>query len=302
MTNSTKLPVLLLTYRKEEFLDELLTVISNYEPSVLYVFHNLEKDHLEKDLVLNVKSKIDSFDYPHRIVRYQHESHLDINTSIRTAIDTVFEIEEKLIIIEDDIIPNQSFFTFCEKMLEMYKDDSEIGVINGCNLNAFKNRDGIFISNYTLPFWGWATWRDKWKLFDTENLNWKDVQEKSIGFKADKRFLNYFFKNLDVKNTSWDVQWSMILMYYNQKTILPCTNLISNQGFNKKGTYTNYKKSAFNKLRNYDVEEFNFERVNDDLEKKYQKKSSALLQEILINRKGRLYTKLNIFFIKLRLK
>lgn len=74
----------------------------------------------------------------------------------------VFENEEMGIILEDDCLPSQSFFWFCEELLERYKDDERIGHIGGCNFQKRIKRGNVdyYFSIYNY-IWGWASWTNK---------------------------------------------------------------------------------------------------------------------------------------------
>jgi hypothetical protein len=50
-----------------------------------------------------------------------------------SAIDWFFENEEMGIILEDDILPDHSFFKYCEDLLIKHYDDNTVIHINGAN-------------------------------------------------------------------------------------------------------------------------------------------------------------------------
>ena len=52
---------------------------------------------------------------------------------ISSGLDWVFEREEQAIIVEDDCVPELSFFQYCQEMLEYYKDDDRILMVSGNN-------------------------------------------------------------------------------------------------------------------------------------------------------------------------
>ncbi len=60
-----------------------------------------------------------------------------------SGLDWVFSQVESAIILEDDCLPQPSFFTFCEKMLARYSGDSRIGMVRGNNYTAPAPDDGI---------------------------------------------------------------------------------------------------------------------------------------------------------------
>ena len=67
------------------------------------------------------------------------------------ALNEVFKKYDRIIILEDDCIPNKSFFKFCNSLLEIYKHDNRISQISGNNFLNFKNfrrrnNDSYFLS------------------------------------------------------------------------------------------------------------------------------------------------------------
>ena len=80
------------------------------------------------------------------------------------AINWFFKHEEKGIILEEDCLPNNSFY-FCEKMLLRYESNIRVGCITGVNFQG--NRKVSKYSNYFSKYnhcWGWATWRESWNF------------------------------------------------------------------------------------------------------------------------------------------
>ncbi len=76
-----------------------------------------------------------------------------------SAIDWFFENEEMGIILEDDILPDHSFFKYCEDLLIKHYDDNTVIHINGANFSNDKleNDCSYFFSNLPV-IWRWATW------------------------------------------------------------------------------------------------------------------------------------------------
>jgi len=52
---------------------------------------------------------------------------------LSSAISWFFDNEREGIIFESDCLPNQYFFTFCETLLEKYRDNEKIMHIGGNN-------------------------------------------------------------------------------------------------------------------------------------------------------------------------
>lgn len=250
--NDQKAPVVLFTYRKYEFLNEIFESILEYYPSKLYIIHDSAKDIKELKRVQKVKDIITEKKFPFKCEIIFQDKHMGTYNYFQKGLDYVFKKENELIILEDDTIPSSSFFKFCNLMLKQYKLDELIGCIIGCNLNAIDKQNTYFTSISCTPFWGWATWKEKWESNNQKECNWERIGDKVVSriAKRHKSFyknaFNYYTNNNDL--VPWDIRWNWSLILNEQKIIIPGVNLITNKGFISQGTFTNYKKSNFNSL------------------------------------------------------
>ena len=166
------------------------------------------------------------------------------------AITWFFENVEKGIILEDDCVPDQTFFTFCEKMLEMYKYDDRIMHINGSSFVIKENSDTSYYFSKYYHVWGWATWKRAWSKYDfsiktlpvfqdkkeIENIyNQKSIQDFWMAC-----FDRVYRKQID----TWDYQWVYTVLSNNGLSIMPYTNLVSNIGFGVEATHTHNEDDA----------------------------------------------------------
>jgi hypothetical protein len=93
-----------------------------------------------------------------------------------SAISWFFKEVEEGIILEDDCLPDLSFFTFCEQLLEYYRNETKIMHISGSNFQFGQKhgKDSYYFSKYT-HVWGWATWKRAWQhYFDMRKEIWKN--------------------------------------------------------------------------------------------------------------------------------
>ena len=72
-----------------------------------------------------------------------------------------FSLADKVIVLEDDVVPSQSFFPFCKEMLDRYEHDERISMIAGFNIDEETKDCGSDSYFFTTAFsiWGWASWR-----------------------------------------------------------------------------------------------------------------------------------------------
>ena len=84
--------------------------------------------------------------------------------------DWVFERVGETIVLEDDTVPDLTFFRFVEELLEKYRDDERVGAISGNNYDEPKDWPDEASYRFTRYHhsWGWGTWRRAWRAFDRE--------------------------------------------------------------------------------------------------------------------------------------
>lgn len=286
-----KVAVLLLTYRKPDFLKEILGVISEYMPKKLYISSDNYKSIKDYFDVKRVRRLIKKTSLPFETEYLFHKKHLALNEVFQATIDHVFAQEEYLIILEDDVVPSLAFFEFCEKMLIKYKNSPEIGCINGCNLNVISKKDTSFLSGISFPYWGWATWKSKWTLYRADNFYWNNYREEILNQISDQHidFFTTCFDSYSQNFNVWDIQWNLSLLANQQKTILPCENLTMNKGFSLKATTTKYKSISFGNLTMSSHLKTDFSTVEDNksLLLQYEKRVIQLVTEMNDNNNHR---------------
>jgi hypothetical protein len=173
---------------------------------------------------------------------------------VASGIDWVFNQVEEAIILEDDCLPEQSFFRFCEELLDRYRSDLRVGMISGDNFQFGRreNQDSYYFSKY-MHIWGWATWRDRWVgSYDVSMSDWPNIREQRLlgDFLGDQKeaafWSSIFDKVYSGKIDTWDYQWTFINLIKNRVGILPALNLISNIGFGMEATHTVRKNNLAN--------------------------------------------------------
>lgn len=285
---SFKSPLVLLTFKKVETINEILRSIALYEPPKLYIFQDKAGSSEEEVLVNRVREVIQNFNFNFPVEYIQHNTHLKLNKAVKTALDYCFEREDTLIIIEDDIVPNHSFYDFCNHLLIKYNNSNEVGCINGCNLGAIDSNDKYFYSDISFPYWGWATWRERWIKFRFDNYYWEQIKQKKLSFSHDKNhsfFYDIFETNAENLNV-WDLQWNVTLISNLYKTVIPTANLIQNKGYVPTALSTHESDSIFSNMKTkpITINKLKKKKMNTNkMIKKYESKVIEFIKEISKN-------------------
>ena len=97
----------------------------------------------------------------------KREENYGCAASILEGIGEILVTNNRIIVLEDDIIVSDKFLAYMNKALELYQDKKNVFHINGFNYDI----DTSSISNpqnschmiRTMFCWGWATWKDRWE-------------------------------------------------------------------------------------------------------------------------------------------
>ncbi len=249
--------IVIFCYNRPKHIKKLFNCLDKIKDRKLYIVSDGPKNNHDKYLVNQVREQIKSSN-----LNFKKQKFFNKNKGVRKIFDLglkwIFTFEKKIIILEDDIIPSQSFFKFCDKMLYKYQNKKIISQITGCNVNDKLTRKlqySYFFSKYS-NIWGWATWQDRWKDYDN-NFNKLNFLMNNNKFESSclvknefKHWKKYFYIHKKNKNIgTWDYAWTYTNFLKKRLSIVPKINLIKNIGYDN-ATGKNPKKLKKLKARN----------------------------------------------------
>lgn len=234
-----KTPVTLLVFNRPDTTEQVFAAIRQAQPETLLVVADGPRPDRdgEADACAMVRAIVEQVDWPCRVLRNYSDINLGCKGRVSSGLDWVFAEVEEAIILEDDCLPHPSFFPFCEKLLEYYRDDERVMMIGGTNYlqDRLKINETYCFSRY-FAIWGWATWRSAWRRYDVTMAKWPQFRDERQlrGFYADgymRRFVtNAFDGAYSGRVNTWDSQWFFACLFNNGLSVIPRANLISNIG------------------------------------------------------------------------
>jgi hypothetical protein len=246
MTKSLPTSVLFLIFNRPDTTQQVFDEIRKAQPSQLFVAADgPRKDrHADYELCKKTREIIQKVDWDCRVSTLFRDENLGCKYAVSSAIDWFFSNVEEGIILEDDCVPDQSFFPFCQELLEKYRNDKRVMMISGDNFQFGRKRTdySYYFSRY-CHIWGWATWRRAWVHYDVEMKLWPKVKQFDLikDFLQDSGAENYwkriFDKTYSNKINTWDYQWVFACWTQNGLSIAPNINLISNIGCDSSATH-----------------------------------------------------------------
>jgi len=215
----------------------------------------------EAEKCKEVRKIIDEgIDWDCEVYKLYREKNLGCKIAVSSAIDWFFENIEEGIILEDDCLPSQSFFWFCQELLEKYRDDKRVMMISGTNYGFVEDNFpyDFFFSKY-VAIWGWATWKQAWRKYDLKMRKFDEIQKcdmLKLFFPNNREYrarLNDFQLASLGRIDTWDFQWSFACLINSGLSIIPRINLVKNIGFGDEATHTKGKGKTFSKIENHEI-------------------------------------------------
>ncbi len=286
-----KIPILIKSFKRAELTLKVLDRVMEAKPEIIYITSDgprLNVDN-EKEKIFETRKLIDNYDFGScNVTKKYLDKNLGIN-KIRELTKWFFEHNKTGILLEDDIIPNISYFNLVEELLERYENNEKVKFITGSNFISKKHKvknKSYFFTN--IPsFWGCASWAEVWNSIDFDLAN-KISEEKYISILKNKftrkRDYNYFKRLYDYQRTGSQIGGDQKIMFniwaQNGVCIAPSKNLISNIGIDHK--YANSKISnKMTKLSNLKTEEIT--NINHPSEIIIEKKYDQLQMDNVYN-------------------
>lgn len=213
------------------------------KPRELFVISDGPRNEQEQELVQQSRSLFENIDWQCQVNRKFAESNLGCRRSVSEGLDWVFTKTDRAIILEDDCLPDPSFFPYCYELLEKYKNDDKVMMISGNNFFKSESTTSYGFCRHSL-IWGWATWKRAWEKYrDAEKGGLEELTTKFSRYTRQMSpiRLKAIKKTLEGKIDTWDYIWQMAMLMNGGLCIYPKTNLVKNVGFGDGATHTKRK-------------------------------------------------------------
>jgi hypothetical protein len=250
---SQDVPVVFVLFNRPELARKVFDVLRVAQPRILYVVADGPREGHADDagLCSETLKILDTVDWPCRIVRDIADTNMGCQKRVSSGVSRALSEFERCIVLEDDCVPDPSFFPFCSELLERYERDERIMAVSGDNFVNSQTRSNTYYFSRFNHIWGWATWRRAWNLFDFEMKDWPAYKQARTLYEIwpDGRSARYWERLFDATHdgliNSWGYRWTFCCWRNNGLTALPDVNLVTNIGFGAGATHTKQRKSAW---------------------------------------------------------
>jgi len=239
-----KTSVVLIIFNRPDTTKTIFEAIRQAKPPKLFVIADGPRTNHPSDIekCAAARAVIDGVDWECEVLTNYSDINLGCKIRVSSGLDWVFNTVDEAIILEDDCLPDLSFFRFCDELLCEYRFNEQIMHISGTNLTPIINFESSFLFSRLVPIWGWATWGRAWKNYDIEMKLWSEYKLTTNleYFKSQKSNVFKVFEDHchDLNLDAWGARWAFSCIVNNGLSIIPKNNLVQNIGFREDATHT----------------------------------------------------------------
>ena len=242
-------PILFLIFNRPQLTAQVFGAIRQSRPAKLYVAADGPRPEKpgEWKLCAETRTILDQVDWDCDVKTLLRDENLGCGRAVSEAITWFFQQEEEGIILEDDCLPDATFFPFCREMLSRFRDSQEVGSVSGDNFfpPSLHSDQPYHFSKYA-QIWGWATWRRFWRLYDFhlrgDVSEWEEIIRKVNPIENHARYWMQVFKAMrSGLIDTWDYQVMFSAWRNGLVHIYPSKNLIVNLGYGAEATHTRFE-------------------------------------------------------------
>ena len=238
--------VLLLFFTRSATFQKVFDEVKKARPSKLFLYQDGPRN--EHDLVgIEACRQIvsdENIDWECEVHRNYLSQNQGCDPSGFRSHKWAFSLADKVIVLEDDVVPSQSFFPFCKEMLDRYEHDERITMIAGFNIDEVTD-DCPYDYFYTSAFsiWGWASWRrvaEQWDekygfVTDDFNMHQMEAVARQRGY---RNTMLPMFRDHSKRGKEYfeTIDWANMILN-SGLAVMPTKNQINNIGLMPDSTH-----------------------------------------------------------------
>jgi hypothetical protein len=256
-------PVVIMIFNRPGHTLKVFKQIRKVRPQKLYVISDGARESVETDQenVIQCRNIVSNIDWPCKVINICSHKNLGCKKRVITGLNEVFAEEENAIILEDDCVPTQKFFEFCDWGLMHYKNEEQVGIISGSNLLDYLGESSSARAGFSMYIncLGWATWRRTWEKFDPLfslqelRMQGKKILQKTPLSPFQRMFWSGVFRHAIYSQTIWDFYLQYAFFKHGMLSVYPIANLVENIGFDPDATHRKDVPEFVNKSRPREV-------------------------------------------------
>lgn len=205
---------------------------------------------------------------------WSRDKNLGLRKNMIESISQIFQLHDRAIILEDDIVVSKSYLAYMNDALLIFEKSLSVWHVCGHSVVNNKHRLNDFYFYRVMSCWGWGTWRDRWINFIDEKrpeifeLNGPQVKKFNLDGKED--FWSQVLLNRFGYIDTWAIFWYLTIFEKNGLCVNPCNSLCKNIGCDDSGTHGG---GVYNTLEGMNLNE---QRIVFSVDRKFEEDAEML--------------------------
>ena len=250
--NKNLTPILFFAYNRPNHAKQTIEALKKNKlakDSELFIYSDAAKnknDQIKVEKVRNYINKINGFK---KITVINRKHNWGLANSIIDGVTHIVNKYGKVIVLEDDLITSPYFLKYMNKALEMYKKEKNVASIHGYIYPIKNLPETFFIKG--ADCWGWATWKNKWSVFEKDGKKLlKEIKkrkiQKEIDFNGSYKYTKMLEDQIKGKNNSWAIRWYISAFLKDMVTLYPGKSYVQNIGFDSQASHCKFETDIYN--------------------------------------------------------
>ena len=230
-------PIVLFTYNRPVHTRKTIEALGkNYlaTKSDLIIYSDGWKNEIDRAKVEEVRTYLKTITGFKSVIIHEKEKNSGLAPSLIAGISEILATNEKIIVVEDDLVTSPYALTFLNDALEIYKNDKNVGTIHA-HVENIKGLPELFFYNKSGCL-VWATWARVWKevSFDGEKLLQEIISQKrahEFNINGSYPYTETLKEQIEGKNSSWAILVYASLFLKNKLTLYSGESLVQHIGY-----------------------------------------------------------------------
>jgi hypothetical protein len=242
----TKTPVAITIFKRPDTTERVFQRVREAQPETLFIIADGARTLADVEGVYAARKVTDHVDWKCDVYRFYADTNLGVAWRYPTGLTEAFRIVDRIIALEDDTLPDLSYFQFVDELLDYYENDTRVAIIGGSSFNTLPTQGQSYYFTHSLWHQGVAFWKRTWQQYSQWCESWgqSDVPRRILQKRYQGEELNGYIAAVerayhDPGNDAYDYKLSYAWTAAGQWAITPTHNLITNIGFRSDGTHPN---------------------------------------------------------------
>lgn len=270
--NRFDIPVVLFMFKRLKAV-QVIERIGQVKPKRVYLMADQGRNEEERAQSECCRKLVEAaITWDCEVIRDYADENRGVYQNIGEGAKRVLRKEKCAIFLEDDNLPEVTFFQFCKEMLLKYENDTRVLWICGTNyLGDYQPASGesYVFTRHMLPC-GWASWAEKFERFYDGEMKLCDdkmvlsrIGEVYCNQKVFQQYRGSWMNEYrrikkGEQPISWDYQMDFSIKANNLFGICPCKNQIKNIGvdedsIHRGNTFDNVMVQRFCSMSSYPI-------------------------------------------------